>query len=178
MPKLSSSCCNTSTTSRVRVFSGLHADDIYFLLCIILAPCFLMTSSILRLTCLHPSRPVANILSILLFAPPIWQRDSIIRTETLSSTPCCADTVAIDRKGSSCSSALLRSRMGSGFAEESSVGVILPLEIAASIEGMGTPASTRARLAALRHATSRAPSRLSTCRTMEIVDRGYKCVKR
>ena len=137
-----------------------------------------MTSSIFRRTCLHPSTPVANILSILLFAPPIWQRVSIIKTETLSSVDCCPDTVAIDRKGSSCSSALLRSRIGSGFAEESSVGVILPLEMAASIEGIGTPASTRARLAALRQATSRAPSKLSTCRVMEIVDRGYKCVKR
>jgi hypothetical protein len=64
--------------------------------------------------------------------------------------------------------------MGSGLAEESSVGVILPLEMAARIDGMGTPASTRARLAALRHATRRAPSKLRTCIDIEMADRGYK----
>jgi len=47
-----------------------------------------------------------------------------------------------------------------------------PLEMAASIDGMGTPASTKARLAALRQAANSAPSKLRTCSEMEIVDRG------
>lgn len=81
-------------------------------------------------------------------------------------------TVAMDRNGNSCSSAVLRSRMGSGRTDESSAGVTLPLEMAARIEGMGIPASTSARLAAFRHAASSAPSKLSTWSDIDMVDRG------
>lgn len=130
--------------------------------CMIFVPCFLITSSILFLTWLHPSTPVASILSILLLDPPIEILDSIIRTETLSSSPCFPATVASDKNGNSCSSARFRSSIGSDRAEASSAGAKLPLEMAARIDGIGTPASTSARLAAFKHATSRAPSRLRT----------------
>ena len=59
-----------------------------------------------------------------------------------------------------------------GVSVDSVVGP--PTVTAAKIEGIGTPASTRARLAALRHAARRAPSRLRTCSAIEIVERGYR----
>jgi hypothetical protein len=55
---------------------------------------------------------------------------------------------------------------------------MLPLLMAAMIEGIGTPASTRARLAALRHATNSAPSRTNTWRDIEMVERGLRCVNK
>ena len=146
--------------------------NLHLLLCIIFVPCFLTTSSILDLSCLHPSTPVASMLSSLLLPPPIWTLVSIIKTDTLSSPTGCPATVAMVRNGSSCSSELLRSRIGSGLPLESSAALMLPLVIAVSMEGIDTPASTNARLVAFRHAARRAPSKVRTCNVIVIVDLG------
>ena len=96
----------------------------------------------------------------------------MISTDTLSSWCSLSPaTVPTDRKGNSSSSELLRSRIGSEGVMPS-VDVIIPLVTAARMEGMGTPASTRARLAALRQAARRAPSRLKTCKDIVIELRG------
>ena len=133
-----------------------------------------MTPSINNRTCLHPSTPTAIMLSNLFTFPPNWTLESIISTETLSSLSPIAPppTVARLRNDNSCSSAPFKSKIGSGFTSRSSAGEMIPLVTADRIDGMGTPASTKAILAAFRHAAKMAPSELKTCRLIEIVDRG------